>query len=143
MLQGLEKNPKSINVGPTFIPDYRVLQFFPGSPGIGACMQFISNCYFSATYYLLMAYCLVASYFCSIKSKCVLNLYIPLISFNSTTVPLNGGSGGNLGFNAYYFNVSGTFFLTVEQTEMASNLCRHLLKVKKIQGYTYQVRTVG
>ena len=58
-------------------------------------------------------------------------LSITLISFNSTTVPLNGGSGGNLGFNAYYFNVSGTFFLTVEQTEMASNLCRHLLKVKK------------
>ena len=25
MLQGLEKNPKLINVGPTFIPDYRVL----------------------------------------------------------------------------------------------------------------------
>ena len=54
--------------------------------------------------------------------------------FDSTTVPLNGGSGGNLGFNAYYFNVSGTFFLTVEQTEMASNLCRHLLKVKKSKG---------
>ena len=60
-----------------------------------------------------------------------------LISFDQTTVPLNGGSGGNLGFNAYYFNVSGTFFLTVEQTEIASNLCRHLLKVEKIQGYTY------
>ena len=57
-----------------------------------------------------------------------------LTFLDSTTVPLNGGSGGNLGFNAYYFNVSGTFFQTVEQAEMASNLCRHLLKVKKSKG---------
>ena len=77
--------------------------------------------------------CLVAYLFLfnEIKKKCASKLFITLISFNSTTVPLNGGSGGNLGFNAYYFNVSGTFFLTVEQTEIASNLCRHLLKVKK------------
>ena len=70
-------------------------------------------------------------------------LSITLTSFNSTTVPLNGGSGGNLGFNAYYFNVSGTFFLTVEQTEMASNLCRHLLKVKISKGIHIRLELWG
>ena len=58
-------------------------------------------------------------------------------------MPLNGGSGGNLGFNAYYFNVSGTFFLTVEQTEMASNLCRHLLKVKRSKGIHIRLELWG
>ena len=48
-----------------------------------------------------------------------------------------------MGFNAYYFNVSGTFFLTVEQTEMASNLCRHLLKVKKSKGIHIRLELLG